>query len=101
VSPRTSVNDVEKIKFLMSEGSDGVPSSGSVKNFLFSTSSRPTLGSTQPPTQWVPGALSPEIKRQGREAEYSPSTSVKVKKMWIYRYEYITPYAFMAYCLIS
>jgi hypothetical protein len=27
-----------------------------VKNFLFSTSSRPALVPTQPPTQWVPGS---------------------------------------------
>jgi hypothetical protein len=30
-------------------------SPGRLKNFLFSTSSRPALGSTQPPTKWVPG----------------------------------------------
>jgi hypothetical protein len=30
-----------------------------VKNFLFSTSSRPALGPTQPPIQWVSGAVSP------------------------------------------
>jgi hypothetical protein len=35
-------------------------SPGRVKNFLFSMSSRPALGSTQPPIQWVPGALSRE-----------------------------------------
>jgi hypothetical protein len=29
-----------------------------VKNFLFSTSCRLALGPTQPPIQWVPGALS-------------------------------------------
>jgi hypothetical protein len=29
------------------------------KNFLFSTASRPALGSTQSPIQWVPGPLSP------------------------------------------
>jgi hypothetical protein len=33
-------------------------SPGRVKNFHFSMSSRPALGSTQPPIQWVPGALS-------------------------------------------
>jgi hypothetical protein len=30
----------------------GVPSPGKIKNFLFSTSSRPALGSTQPHIQW-------------------------------------------------
>jgi hypothetical protein len=33
-------------------------SPGRVKNYYFSMSSRPALGSTQPPIQWVPGALS-------------------------------------------
>jgi hypothetical protein len=37
---------------------------------LFSAS-RPVLGPTQPPIQWVPRVLSPGIKRQGREADYS------------------------------
>jgi hypothetical protein len=30
---------------------------------LFTTESRPALGLTQPPIQWVPGALSLKIKR--------------------------------------
>jgi hypothetical protein len=51
-----------------------------VKNFIFSTSSRPVLGSTQPPIQWVPGALSPGVKRSGREADHSPPTSAEVKE---------------------
>jgi hypothetical protein len=42
----------------LDDGGVGVPSPGRVKNFLFSTSSSPALGSTQPPIQWVPGALS-------------------------------------------
>jgi hypothetical protein len=34
-------------------------SPGRVRNLHFSISSRPTLGPTQPPIQWVLGALSP------------------------------------------
>jgi hypothetical protein len=45
--------------------------------------------STQPPMQWVPGALSP-----GREADHSPVANTEVKKMWIYTST--PPYAFMA-----
>jgi hypothetical protein len=51
-----------------------------VKDFLFSTSSRPVLGPTQPSVQWVPGSLSPGVKR---EADHLPPASAKVKKMWI------------------
>jgi hypothetical protein len=74
----------------------GVGSSnpGRVKNFVFSTSSRPALGPTQSPIQWVPGALSPGVKRPGREADHSPATSAVVKKMWIYTSA--PPYSFMA-----
>jgi hypothetical protein len=42
---------------------------------IFSMSSRPALGPTQPPIQWVWGALSPGVKRQGREADRSPPAS--------------------------
>jgi hypothetical protein len=59
-------------------------SPGRVKNFLFSKSSRPALGFTQPLIQWVPGAPFPEVKRPGREADHSPPTSAEVQKMWIY-----------------
>jgi hypothetical protein len=70
-------------------------SPGGGKNFHFSTSSRPALGPTQPPIQWIGnGALSPRVKRQGCEADHSPATSVEVKKMWIYTST--PPYAFMA-----
>jgi hypothetical protein len=44
--------------------------------FLCSTVSRPTLEPTQPPTQWVPGVISPGVKRPGRENQ-------KKKLVWI------------------
>jgi hypothetical protein len=46
---------------------------------LFSTSSRPALGPTQPPIQCVPGAVSPGVKRPGRKGYYSPPPSADVK----------------------
>jgi hypothetical protein len=52
---------------------------------LLSTSSRPALRPTQPTIRWVPRALCPEVKRQGREADHSPPTCTKVKKTWTYR----------------
>jgi hypothetical protein len=66
----------------------GSSSPGSVKHLHFSISSRPALGSTQPPIKWVPG-----VNRQGREADHSPPTSAEVKKMWIYTST--PPYVFM------
>jgi hypothetical protein len=46
--------------------------------FLFDTASKPALGSTQPPIQWVPGALSLGVERPLREADHSsPRAEVK------------------------
>jgi hypothetical protein len=75
----------------------GSSSPGRVKNFHFSMSSRPALGSTQLPIQWAPGTLSSGVKRQGRETDHSPRTSAQVNKIWIYTST--PPYAFMMYCL--
>jgi hypothetical protein len=58
---------------------------------IFSTSSRPALGSGQPPIQWVPGALCPGLKGQGHEADHTPPTIAEVKKMWIYTSTRHTP----------
>jgi hypothetical protein len=58
----------------------------SVKNFLFSTSSRPALG--------PPSFPSPGVKRPEREADHSPPASAEVKKMWINISN--PPYVFMA-----
>jgi hypothetical protein len=65
-----------------------------VGSIIFSTSSRPALGSTQPPIQRIPGTLSLGVKKPEREADHSSPTSAEVKKMWIYTS--IPPYAFRA-----
>jgi hypothetical protein len=48
-------------------------------NRLFSTASRPAVGSTQSPIQWVPKVLSSRVKRQGSETDHSPPSSAEVK----------------------
>jgi hypothetical protein len=50
--------------------------------FLFTTASRTALEPTQPPIQLVRGALSLVVKRPGREADHSPSSSAEVKE-WV------------------
>jgi hypothetical protein len=52
---------------------------GRVKIFLFLIASTPALVPTQSPIQRVQGALSPRVKRQGREADHSPPSSADVK----------------------
>jgi hypothetical protein len=48
--------------------------------FLFTTASRPALGTIQPPIQWVPGALSLVVKRLEREANHLPPSNAEVKE---------------------
>jgi hypothetical protein len=51
------------------------------------------LGLAQGPIQWVPGSLSPGIKRPWREADHSPPSVAEIKNAWSYTY---TPqYVFM------
>jgi hypothetical protein len=50
--------------------------------FLFTTASRPALGLTHLPIQWIPGALSLEVKFPGSEADPSPPSSAEVKNVW-------------------
>jgi hypothetical protein len=52
---------------------------------LYSTAFRRALGPTQPPIQCVPRALSPRVKRPGRGAYYSPSSSAEVKNSGVIR----------------
>jgi hypothetical protein len=53
---------------------------GSKDFFSLSSVSRPALGPTQPPVQWVPGVFSPGVKaRPGRDADHSPPSSAEVE----------------------
>jgi hypothetical protein len=40
------------------------------------------LGLTEPPIQWVLGALSPGVKLQGHETDHSTPSSAKFKNVW-------------------
>jgi hypothetical protein len=59
--------------------------------FLLHHSVQTSSAATQPPLQWPSGALSPDVKRPGREADHSPPASAEFK---ICRsiYEYELPY---------
>jgi hypothetical protein len=61
--------------------------------FLFTTASRTALGPTQPPIQWVPGALSLGV------TDHSPPSSAQVKNAW--SYTSIPQYVFMARCSLK
>jgi hypothetical protein len=78
---RDSPADIATVYGWTTEGS--LFESRRMKNCLSSMSSSPAPGSTQPLIQWVPGATSPGVKRQEREADHSPPVSVEVK-IWIY-----------------
>jgi hypothetical protein len=60
------------------EGPGSIP--GTARISLVSTESRSALGPTQAPIVWVAGALSPGVKRQGRETDHSPPSTATVKK---------------------
>jgi hypothetical protein len=54
------------------------------KNFYLSISSRAALGAIRPSILWLPGALSPGVRRPERETHQSPPTRAEGKKTWIY-----------------
>jgi hypothetical protein len=53
-----------------------------------------TGSGAHPAYQMGTGALSLEVKQQGREGDHSPPTSAEVKNKWIYTST--PPYIFMA-----
>jgi hypothetical protein len=60
---------------MLDDRGTGVRFMAGVRDFLFYVTTILTQGSTQPPSQWVPGVSSPEVKRPAREADHSPSTA--------------------------
>jgi hypothetical protein len=59
---------------------------GRGKVFLFSTTSRPALGTTQLSIPWVPVAFSPVVKRPGREADHPLQSNTEGKMVELYLY---------------
>jgi hypothetical protein len=46
---------------------------------MFFIASRPDLGPSRPPVEWVPRALSPGVNLPGRESDHSPPSSATIK----------------------
>jgi hypothetical protein len=80
-------------------GRPGVDSQQRQGFFLFVTVSGPALVPNQPPLQWVPWTLSPDIKRPEREDDLPPSCNAEDKNARSYSSN--PPYIFMAWCLIK
>jgi hypothetical protein len=55
------------------------PAGAKLGFLLFVTESRPGLGPTQSPVQWVPGILTPGSRLSEREADHSPPSSPEAK----------------------
>jgi hypothetical protein len=70
--------------FKILDDRDSFSGGGNDRIFLFVTASKTALGPTQPPTQWVPGALTQGVKRLGREAVHLPPFGANVKNAWSY-----------------
>jgi hypothetical protein len=47
------------------------------KDLSFSETSRPAVRPPQPPIEWVPGSLSPQVEWQGRESDHSSPSSAE------------------------
>jgi hypothetical protein len=56
-----------------------VPFPEGAKNFPFSIRPRPALGPTKLPLQWIPGPVSPDVKRPQRNADHWTASSAEVK----------------------
>jgi hypothetical protein len=70
-----------------------------VQIFISTIASMPFLCAPQPPIHCLPGALSPGMKRPGRETNHSPPYSTEVKNTWSYNFS--PPYVYIAWCLVE
>jgi hypothetical protein len=71
-----------------------VPGGGNDGIFFFAVASRPALGPTQPPIQFVPDAITSGVKRPVREADHSPPSNAEVP----WNYTSTSQYVFTAWC---
>jgi hypothetical protein len=80
------------------KGLDGRGSNSGKRFVLYSTASSADLWSTQPPIQWVPGALSPG--QNGRGVKLTIHLHLVTRSKW-WRYNSTPPYVVTAWCLIN
>jgi hypothetical protein len=80
-------------------GRSGFDSRQGLRIFLFDTATRPALGPTQPPVEWVPGSLSLGVKRPGCEADHSTPSIAEVKGCVELYHHY--PNVLMVWCWIT
>jgi hypothetical protein len=72
-------HSVYRLGYELDDRGVGVLFSVRTRDFVFSITSRLALGPTQTPIQWVPGAVSPEVKRLVHEADHSLLSSAEAK----------------------
>jgi hypothetical protein len=67
--------------------------------FIFTTTSRPALGSTQHPVQGLLGPLIPGVKQPGYEADHLPTAVARVKNPGAV--PPLPQYVIMLWCLVK
>jgi hypothetical protein len=72
---------------------NSVSNTSRARKFFFSKMSIPTLGTTNPPIQYVPGGVFQNTKRHRRETGHLPLSAAEFKNEW--RFTYVRPCAFM------
>jgi hypothetical protein len=75
------MDPLRSVKSLAANWITGIILPAGARILFFSTALKAAPGPTECPSEWLPGALSPRVKRPEREGVQSPS-NVKVKKAW-------------------